>query len=180
VVVIDPRGVGPLRPALAVRGHEYADPLAGVEENIAYNAFLVGKSLLGMRVADVSAAVKKLAGTPPARVVLCGRADAALVACLTAAVDPAVKRIAVEGQLLSFVPLFDGVGRPVNAASILPSVLRDFGDVADVLSEIAPRKMLVAAGVGKLPRPPASVELTDRRFVTEPRLLLDWLSAADR
>ena len=28
----------------------YADPLSGVEENIAYNAFLVGKSLLGLRV----------------------------------------------------------------------------------------------------------------------------------
>ena len=30
-----------------------------MEENIAYNAFLVGKSLLGMRVADVLAAVRR-------------------------------------------------------------------------------------------------------------------------
>src|SRR5207302_10132 len=136
VVVIDPRGVGPLRPNLTVRGHDYADPLAGVEENIAYNAFLVGKSLLGMRVTDVAAAVKRLAGAaPPARVVLCGRSDAALVACLAAATDPGVAGVAVEGLPLSFVPLFDGVGRPVNAASILPGVLRDFGDVADILAE---------------------------------------------
>jgi hypothetical protein len=180
VVVIDPRGVGALRPKLAVYGHDYADPLSGVEENVAYNAFLVGKSLLGMRVADVSAAIKKLSGTPLARVVLCGRGDAALVACLTAAVDPAVTRLAVEGLLLSFVPLFDGVGRLFNAASILPALLRDFGDVTDVLAEIAPRKTLVAAGVGELPRRPASVEVTDRRFVTEPRSFLDWLAATDR
>src|SRR5262249_26039461 len=72
VVAIDPRGVGSLRPNLAVRGHDYADPLAGVEENIAYNAFLVGKSLLGMRVTDVGAAVKRLVATTHAtRVVLC-------------------------------------------------------------------------------------------------------------
>src|SRR5262249_50029444 len=152
----------------------------GVEENIAYNAFLVGKSLLGMRVADVSAAIKKRVGTPPGRVVLCGRADAALVACLAAATNPAVNAVAVEGLLLGFEPLFEGVGRPVNAASILPALLRDFGDVADVLSEIAPRKMLVAAGIGTLPRRPASVEVTERRFVTEPRVFLDWLAAADQ
>src|SRR6185295_10928054 len=58
VVVIDPRGVGSLRPKLSVKGRDYADPLVGVEENLAYNAFLVGKSLLGMRVTDVQAAVR--------------------------------------------------------------------------------------------------------------------------
>ena len=132
-----------------------------------------------MRVADIASAVKRLAGaTPPARVVLCGRSDAALVACLAAATDPGVTRVAVEGLHLSFVPLFDGVGRPVNAASILPGLLRDFGDVADILAEIAPRKVLVSAGVGRLTRRPPSAEVTDRRFVTEPGLLLDWLAAS--
>jgi pimeloyl-ACP methyl ester carboxylesterase len=180
VVVIDPRGVGPLRPDLSVRGHDYADPLNGVEENIAYNAFLVGKSLLGMRVTDVSITLRRLAEKgKPARVVLCGRADAALVACLTAATDPAVTRVAVEGLPLSFVPLFDGVGRPINAASILPGVLRDFGDVAEILAEIAPRTVLVSAGVGTLPRRPPSAEFSDRSMVKEPGLLLDWLASPD-
>src|SRR5262249_3030836 len=61
VTVVDPRGVGKLRPAgLEVKGHSYANPLCGVEENLAYNAFLVGKSLLGMRVADVLKAAAKV------------------------------------------------------------------------------------------------------------------------
>src|SRR5262249_36281443 len=124
VVAIDPRGVGPLRPDLSVRGHEYADAICGVEENIAYNAFLVGKSLLGMRVTDISAAVKRLsADLRPARIVLCGRADAAIVACFAAAVDPTVTHVAVEGLPLSFRPLFESAGRPINAASILPGLL---------------------------------------------------------
>jgi len=51
-------GLKPTRDRIPT-GPDYADPLCGVEENLAYNAFLVGKSLLGMRVTDVLAAIKK-------------------------------------------------------------------------------------------------------------------------
>lgn len=176
VAVVDPRGVGPFRSELAVKGHEYADPLDGVEENIAYNAFLVGKSLLGMRVTDLLAAVQHLAEKEkPARVVLCGRADAALVVCLAAAVEKAVTAVAAEGLPLSLRSLFDPVGRPKNAASILPGMLRDFGDVMTVLDEIAPRKVLIAAGQGKPGKRSASVTITEQGFVAEPAVLLGWL-----
>lgn len=176
VVAIDPRGVGELRPNLAVRGHDYADALCGVEENIAYNAFLVGKSLLGIRVTDVAAAVKRLStDIRPARIVVCGRADAAIVGCLAAAIDPTITHAAVEGLPLSFRPLFEAAGRPINAASVLPRLLRDFGDVTEILDAIAPRKVLLSAGVGKLPRPSTSAVATERSLVKEPGLLLDWL-----
>ncbi len=111
----------------------------------------------------------------PARVVVCGRADAALVACLAAAIDPAVTHLAVEGLPLSFRPLFDAAGRPINAASILPCLLRDFGDVPEILAAIAPRKALIAAGVGNLSRPLPAVVTTERSAVNEPQILLDWL-----
>ena len=125
VVVIDPRGVGVAAAHnSSVKGHDYADPLAGVEENLAYNAFLVGKSLLGMRVTDVQAAVRKLAvQTKRSRIVLCGRRDAALVACLTAAIEPSVTHVAMEQMPLTYRWYFDPSGRPINAASILPSML---------------------------------------------------------
>src|SRR5439155_20616168 len=132
VVAVDPRGVGKLRPGLAVKGRAYADPLMGVEANLAANAFLVGKSLAGMRVTDVRAALRRAAGdTPWARVVLCGRRDAGLVACLAAAVEPRVTHVAAEDVPLTFRIFFDASGRPVNAASILPGLLRDFGDIGD-------------------------------------------------
>ena len=108
-------------------------------------------------------------------VVLCGRRDAALVACLATAVQPDVKRLAVEEMALSHLPLFEEAGRPVNASNILPGMLRCWGDIADVLADIAPRKVLVAVGLGKSPRRLNSVEFRDRRFSSEPRLLLDWL-----
>jgi cephalosporin-C deacetylase-like acetyl esterase len=176
VVVVDPRGVGKLRCDLTVKGHDYADPLAGVEENIAYNAFLVGKSLLGLRVADVADAVNTLAAKKKdRRIVLCGRRDAALVTCLTAAVEPAVTQVAAEELLLSYLPLFDAAGRPINAASILPGMLRNYGDIIDVLAEIAPRRVLVAAGVGTSPRRIASVRLVEKAFSRDPRPLIDWI-----
>jgi hypothetical protein len=46
-------GVGPFTVGLTVRGHEYTSPIVGVAANIAYNAFLAGRTLLGLRVGDV-------------------------------------------------------------------------------------------------------------------------------
>src|SRR5262249_44358371 len=169
VTVVDPRGVGKLRPAgLEVKGHSYANPLCGVEENLAYNAFLVGKSLLGMRVADVLKAVAKVReDAKPARLVLCGRRDAALVICFAAAVDPTIHAVAVEQMSLSYWPLFGSEGQAINAASILPRMLRDFGDLAAVLNAIAPRKVLAAAATGKPDQPVANLDQTDKRFTAD-------------
>jgi dienelactone hydrolase/pimeloyl-ACP methyl ester carboxylesterase len=177
VKTLDPRGVGRLRVALPSRGSDYADPLSGVEENLAYNAFLVGESLLGMRVADVLAAVAELSEAPGRRpIVLCGRRDSALVACLAAALEPRIARVAIEGALLTFLPLFAADGPAINAASMLPGMLRDYGDIPDVLAEISPRQVFAAAPRGTLGRPLPSVQVTDARFTAEPKRLLDWLA----
>ena len=177
VKTVDPRGVGRLRVALTSRGSDYADPLSGVEENLAYNAFLVGESLLAMRVADVLAAVAELSEAPGQRpIVLCGRRDSALVACLAAALEPRIGRVAIEDALLTLLPLFEADGPAINAASMLPGMLRDFGDIPDVLAEISPRQVLAAAPRGALGRPLPSVQVTEGRFTTEPKRLLDWLA----
>jgi dienelactone hydrolase len=176
VAVVDPRGVGRLRPRLEVKGHTYDDPLDGVEENIAYNAFLVGKSLVGMRVADVLAAVSQARSQKQSRrVVLCGRRDAALIACLAAAVERAIDGVAVEEMPLRLVSLFEERGRAINAASILPGLLRDFGDIAEVLAALAPRPVLVSAPREADDRKWPAVRLTEKRFGSDPAVLLDWL-----
>jgi hypothetical protein len=168
--------VGSTRARLTSREGGYADPLSGVEENIAYNAFLVGKSLLGMRVADLLEATKTLkARWNPKRIVICGRRDAAVVACLTAAVEPRITHLAVEEPLLSFRSLFSAQGTPINAASILPGLLEQFGDVPEILAQIAPRKILIAAGRGEIGPRPSSVHALPSRFSEQPRLLADWL-----
>jgi hypothetical protein len=79
-------------------------------------------------------------------------------------------------MLLSYLPLFAAAGQPINAASILPGLLKSFGDIPDVLAQIAPRKTLVSAGVGKLARDLPSVTIVAEGFSTNPRRLTDWLS----
>jgi hypothetical protein len=161
---------------LTSAGDRYADPLSGVEENLAYNAFLVGESLLAMRVADVLAGVSTLAAAPNARpIVLCGRRDSALVALLAAALEPRVGRVAVEDAMLSLLQLFEAGGTVINAASILPGLLRDFGDIPDVIAEVAPREVLISAPRGVFERPPASVRVVDGPFTADPARLIDWL-----
>ena len=61
----------------------------------------------------------------------------------------------------------------INAASILPGLLRDFGNVVDVLDQIAPRRVLVAAGVYEMARSPRSVQLTGEKFTKAPRVLTE-------
>jgi dienelactone hydrolase/pimeloyl-ACP methyl ester carboxylesterase len=177
-VMIDPRGVGSLRPTdLRVGRRDYADPLVGVEENLAYNAFLLGKSLLGMRVSDVLAAIRDLANkTLSPRIVLCGRRDAALVSCFAAALEPKIHGIAGEELSLSYLRFFDTEGTAINAASIAPGLLHSFGDIPEVLGQIAPRKMLIAAGFGDPPAGLPAITYHKELFTKQPRLLLDWLS----
>jgi hypothetical protein len=179
VAIVDPRGVGRRRANLSVGGHSYTNPISSVEANIAYNAFLVGQSLLGLRVADVLAAVQSLRRVrKPSKLTLCGRHDAALVACLAAAVDSSIDGVAAEELLLSYLPLFSAEGFPLNAASVLPGLLRDFGDIPDVLRQISPRRILIAAGVGPFPQqPPISAVISKTPFSTNPSVLMDWLKS---
>jgi hypothetical protein len=176
VTIVDPRGVGQLRDLRVVPGHDYADPLTGVEENLAYNAFLVGRSLLGMRVTDVLSAIDTvISRIAPQRIILCGRRDAGLVAILAAAVEPRINLVAVEETRLSYLPLFAPEGMPINASEIAPGLLRDFGDIPDVLAHIAPRGVLAAACSGKLTRRIDSARLVSDRFTRNVQVLAAWL-----
>ena len=178
VAIVDVRGVGTLRPALRVPDHDYADPLTGVEENIAYNAFLVGRTIVGMRVADLLAAIQQMAAiTKPASLTLCGRRDAASVACFAAAVDARVDRVAVQDMMLGYRPLLESTGHAINATHIVPGILRDFGDMSDVLRQIVPRKVLVAAPTLPGRDCPAGVAVVPERFTENPRVLTHWLWA---
>jgi hypothetical protein len=128
-----------------------------------------------MRVADVLTAVQQAARTSqPRRIVLCGRRDAALVACLAAAIEPSITHVATEGLLLDLRSLFIAEAQPINAASIVPNLLAQFGDMQQVLDQIAPRKVLALSPRGR-PYPDAPhVQFADAR-ITDAGRLSDFL-----
>src|SRR5262249_14412243 len=122
-------------------------------------------------VADVVSAVRKQRG----RVTLCGRRDGALMACFAAALEPAVTRVALEEMRTSYLPLFGTSGVPINAASIVPGLLRSYGDLPDVFADIAPRAVLLSAPIDAPEKLPTAVRRIEGRFSSDPALLLDWL-----
>jgi hypothetical protein len=81
-------------------------------------------------------------------------------------------------MLLSYLPLFAAEGQPINVASILPGLLASFGDISDVLAQVAPRKVLVAAGVGETSIELPSVEIIKNRFTADPRRLVEWMRSS--
>ncbi len=173
---VEPRLVGHRRLDATVRGHDYCDPLCGVEANLAYNALLVGHSLPGLRVADVLAAVDRtLAETKPALLALCGRRDAALVCLLAAALEPRIAGVAVEECLASFAALFLPEGRPINAASIVPGLLAEYGDIGQLVERIGPRRVLFCAPLGPVAGGPP-IRAEKERFSAQPKLFTDWLA----
>ncbi len=176
VIVVDPRGVGESRPAVFAKAAHYADALSGVEENLAYNAFLVGRSLAGMRSSDVLAAISRLrAREKTRRIVLCGCRDAALVACLTAAIDGQIDRVACEEMPITFRILFSADGLPFNAASIVPGLLQRFGDIPEIISSMSPGKVLVASAIGDPAPMPPNLRTIPGRFTRTPQALMEWL-----
>jgi len=138
----------------------------------------VGKSLLAMRVCDVLSAVKTIGiKAKPRKLVVCGRKDAALATCLAALVEPAIDSLALEEMVLSFRAIFTEKPNTINAASILPGLLQSFPDIADILTVLSRRKVLIAAGAsGGSTKLSPNVRVVDRKFSQEPRLLLDWLA----
>jgi dienelactone hydrolase len=189
LLVVDPRGVGRQRPeGQAVRGKEYTDPLCGVEENIAYNAFLCGTSLASLRVADVLAAVQRaIKESKTKRLAVFGRRDAALISVLTTAVEQAITHVAVEDLMSTFGALLPPKGRlpavapsdridpAVNAASIVPGLLARYGDVWQIVREIAPRQAVLEAGRIQLPRTNMP-ELVGPSLNRDVKAVLNWLS----
>jgi dienelactone hydrolase len=175
--VVDLRGTGRARTALSTRWFDYADPLSGVEENIAYNAFLVGKSLVGMRVTDLIVAVNRVRDQRrPERIVVCARRDAAFIATLAAAVEPFITHLATDELRLSFRALFSAHGTAINAASILPGMLERFGDVTEVLNLIAPRKVLLSASVGESSSGQPGLTFAKEPFSSSAIRLLEWFT----
>ncbi|HZZ72291.1 MAG TPA: acetylxylan esterase [Pirellulales bacterium] len=177
--VVEPCAVGSRQVWQSSAGLAKVDPLASVEADLAYNTFLVGRSVLSLRVADVLlACVRMIKEHEPRRLILCGRRDAALVALFAAAVEPRVTGLAVEEMLLSYAALLDPAGRPIQAAAILPGLLRSFGDLAEVLKEVLPRAVLLAQcavpAETDLPKG-AALRRNERPFSADPQTLLDWL-----
>jgi len=151
VLDLDPRGMGPV-------DEVWLQHVPLLESNLTYDGFLLGRPVLGMRVADVIRAVGFLGrrkDVDAARIGLVGDGYGALLGLLAANLEPAIRRVVELRALTSYGSLtwHRDYDWPVNV--ILPGVLEHF-DLDEVRSAVAPRGLLCVEPLDHLRRPLSS------------------------
>lgn len=121
----------------------------------ANHAFLLGRSLLGERAADVSSVVDwLLAGGPArdldlnldtARIYVMGSSSGGTVALFASAFDERIGAVMASG-CVGFVRDTIGSRRDDSAQNVIPGFLQWF-ETDDILALVAPRPLLVVSGV---------------------------------
>jgi cephalosporin-C deacetylase-like acetyl esterase len=160
-LVPDLRGLGETQPALDRRDsfvHNFGD----YKNSLA--ALLIGKTMVGLRAADLVRGVDLLAArqdVDPSRITVVGRTGAAIPALFATLFDSRIKSLAVDGMLLSYDAVVNERIHQGIVDQIIPSVLKYF-DLPDVISAIAPRRVGVFNGVN-----PLGQEVTNARLRQE-------------
>jgi dienelactone hydrolase len=138
VVTCDLRATG----SLSVRGDKIG---RAPDHNSGEWSLWIGRPLIGQWVADVRAIVAALKESEPKaaqNITLIGRGSAGLVALAAAPLLPEVKSVASVGGLASYV--HPKPYEKTRLGLMLPGVLRDVGDVADIAGFVGDRRLLIA------------------------------------
>jgi hypothetical protein len=148
VCTADVRGVGALVPQFSPGPAEYAG-WHQQEEAYAWGSIMLGKPLLGQRVADILALVRSLLSHPltanrPVRIV----AQNALTvpALFAAALEPSIESLYLSGALVSFRQIADTEVYDYPFANFVPGLL-NHTDLPLVAASLAPRKIVLAGAV---------------------------------
>lgn len=176
-VLVEPRGTGSRKSPELNRNISYTDAISSVEANIAYNASLVGRSLIGLRVADVLMAVDMMIKEyKPAKLLLCGSGDAALLALFSAALEPRVNGLILDQLLASYKKALTNSGHALSESNLVHGILKDYGDIADLIRESAPGPILCTA-INEPDdfEPSPRLQTEKSRLVDSPAILTDWL-----
>ena len=124
------------------------------DHNTAEWSLWIGRPLLGQWVVDVRRLLDALVehdGHLPDNILLAGIGPAGLVAIGTAALDPRIGHVATSDTLASYVTDVPYEGQRLG--TIVPGILRDAGDVANLAALIAPRRLVIGGGVAGDGRP---------------------------
>lgn len=160
VVAADVRGIGETRPPHVASITEPAAfrHLFDVETAIAYMAWFMDESLLGMRVQDAVRAVDYALSRSDAgggAVEMIGKGAGALWALFAAALDERVRAAVCEGGLLSYRTLARTDRYRHGAGIFIRDVLLHF-DLPQVAAAVAGRRLVLLGPVDAMRRPVAT------------------------
>ena len=126
-----------------------------VETTLTYNAFLLGRQVLSMRVADVLWAAKWLRRQPAVNgqvIALHGVGYGALLALLAGAVDRDIAGVVEERSLTSLSSLAWNRSYDWPVSMIIPGILPKM-DLEDIRASLAPRPLTIINPVNHLRQP---------------------------
>jgi cephalosporin-C deacetylase-like acetyl esterase len=149
VLVPDARGFGETQPVLDRR--DYFVRNFGDYENT-LTALVIGKTMVGMRAADIVRGVDLLAArndVDSSRIAAVGRSAAAIPVLFATLFDKRIARLALDGMLLSYDAVVQERIHQGIVDQIIPSALKYF-DLPDAIAAIAPRKVAAFNGVNPL------------------------------
>jgi cephalosporin-C deacetylase-like acetyl esterase len=138
VLALDLRGMGETAPGKAAAGKPN---YFGVDSYEAFVALHLNRPLLGQRVTDLLAVVAKVAGESD-DLRLIGVGSAGPTALHAAALEPRVKRLTLEGALVSWSAV---VKTPVShdqLTNVVPAALAVY-DLPDLAALVAPRPLTI-------------------------------------
>lgn len=115
------------------------------DHNTAEWGLWIGRPLLGQWVVDVTRTIDALRPEVSRNLTLIGEGPGGVVAIAAAAVDGRVTRVAAVGPLASFISDAPYVGQRLGLMA--PGILEKVGDVADLASMIAPRRLVITGAV---------------------------------
>jgi cephalosporin-C deacetylase-like acetyl esterase len=141
---IDVRGLGETQYRIQSKV-DYFEPISGVEANMVYNSFLVGKPMLAMRVKDALRAVDLLSqrsDADPSKIFVLGESGGGVMAQFVAALDRRVAGVAVVNTLLNYRQIIETGNYSIHVNLFLPQILRHF-DLPDLTVGITPRPFLL-------------------------------------
>lgn len=173
VCAADLRGIGDLKPEVG-RGSpgytiEHAD-----EENYAWASLILGRSLLGQRVADILALVVQYG---PVSIAANGRLT--VPALFAAALDKRIESVYLAGGLISYRSIVETENYKAPLANLLFNVLAHT-DLPHLAALMAPRRVTLAGAIDASGKPKASdaVRKIYNSSNIEVRASSDWTAEA--
>ncbi len=141
VCAADVRGIGDLAPEAGRGNPHYTIPHAS-EEDYAWASLMLGKPLLGQRVADLLALVRALEPMNR-RIVMAAAGPLAVPGLFAAALEPRIDRVYLHGGLVSYRSILDFDDYRHTTANFLPRILEST-DLPEIAAISAPRRMILA------------------------------------
>ncbi|MEK7408530.1 MAG: acetylxylan esterase [Acidobacteriota bacterium] len=152
VLSIDARGLGETRRAEAGEG-AWARSFGDYES--AMTALLLGRTLVGMRAADITRGVDLLAGhreVDAARIYGFGQEAGAAPLLHAAALDQRIRKVALEAMLVSYRAVVDHPLHRGVVEQVVPGVLKSY-DLPDLAALLAPVPVWVVDPTDPLGKP---------------------------